>query len=276
VGLTLLALFAFAANSILTRMALGSGSIDAASFTFVRLASGASMLWLLTRSMPAEPTISGTKRVAGALALFAYAAPFSFAYLRIGAATGALVLFGVVQLTMVAYGLYRGERPSGPSFVGLGVAVMGLCFLTLPRAQRPDAWGLALMVVAGVAWGVYSLLGKKSRTPLASNARSFLWSVPLSLLLLLLESGSLSVSARGLLLALASGAVTSGLGYAVWYRALGGLRATQAAVVQLSVPVLAGIGAVLFLGETLAPRLLVAGVAILGGIALFLGAKRRH
>jgi drug/metabolite transporter (DMT)-like permease len=273
VGLTLLALLAFASNSILTRMALGPGSIDAASFTLVRLASGGAILWALTRATPAERGPSGFRHFAGPLALFAYAAPFSFAYLRIGAAVGALVLFGVVQLTMVACGLTRGERPSGTSLIGLAFAVLGLCWLTLPSAQRPDTVGLVLMIVAGVAWGAYSLLGKESRTPLASNARSFLLSVPLALVLLLLHPRSISLSPRGAVLALVSGAVTSGLGYAVWYRALAGLRATQAAVVQLSVPVLAGLGAVIFLGEALTSRLLMSGACILGGIALFLGAK---
>jgi drug/metabolite transporter (DMT)-like permease len=259
-------------------MALGARHIDAASFTCVRLASGAAVLWFLSRSR-SDPGLSRREQVATALALFFYAAPFSYAYLRIGAAVGALVLFGVVQFTMMGYGLYRGERPSPLSYCGLALALFGLCWLTLPRASRPDPLGLSLMVLAGVAWGVYSLLGKKSRAPLAANAKSFLLGVPLALLLVIAERRSLSLSpslgARGLVLAVVSGAVTSGLGYAVWYRALAGLTATRAAIVQLSVPVLAGLGAVLFLGESLTSRLVVSALAILGGIAVFLAAKPR-
>lgn len=270
--LTAIALLAFASNSILTRMALGARHIDAASFTCVRLVSGAAMLWLLSRSK-SDPGLSRRERVSTALALFFYAAPFSYAYLRIGAAVGALVLFGVVQLTMMGYGIYRGERPTPLSYCGLALALFGLSWLTLPRASRPDPLGLALMVVAGVAWGVYSLLGKKSRAPVAANAWSFLLCVPLALALVLAEHRTLSIGTRGLVLAIASGALTSGLGYAVWYRALAYLTATRAAIVQLSVPVIAGLGAVLFLGEALTSRLVVSALAILGGIALFLGAR---
>jgi drug/metabolite transporter (DMT)-like permease len=182
-------------------------------------------------------------------------------------------LFGVVQLTMMGYGIYRGERPTPLSYCGLALALFGLSWLTLPRASRPDPLGLALMVVAGVAWGVYSLLGKKSRAPVAANAWSFLLCVPLALALVLAEHRTLSLGTRGLVLAVASGALTSGLGYAVWYRALAYLTATRAAIVQLSVPVIAGLGAVLFLGEALTSRLVVSALAILGGIALFLGAR---
>jgi drug/metabolite transporter (DMT)-like permease len=274
-ALTALALTAFAANSILTRMALGARLIDAASFTSIRLAAGALVLAALVRVKAGGWTPLRGRGYAGPLALFAYAAPFSFAYLRIGAAVGALVLFGAVQLTMIGWGLAQGERPAPRTWVGLLLAVGGLGALTLPSAARPDLLGTALMVVAGIAWGAYSLQGKRAADPLAANARAFLWGVPLALALGALTVRSAAVSARGLALAATSGGVTSGLGYAVWYRALRGLTATRAAILQLSVPVIAAAGAVLLLGEHPSARLGVATAAILGGVALALSGRAR-
>ena len=273
-ALTLLALVAFASNSILTRMALAPRLIDAASFTVVRLASGALMLALIARFRSKGSVPPRRRGPWGALALFAYAAPFTYAYLRIGAAAGALVLFGVVQLTMVGWGIARGERPTARTWAGFALALGGLAALTLPAVGRPDPLGTALMVLAGVAWGVYSLLGKGEGDPVAANARSFLWSVPLAVLLAL-AARPLAASGWGLTAAVASGAVTSGLGYAIWYRALRGLSATQAAIVQLSVPVIAALAAVALLGEVLGLRLVLSGVAVLGGIALVLSARAR-
>jgi drug/metabolite transporter (DMT)-like permease len=269
VALTTLAMAAFASNSLLTRAALAPGRIDAASFTLVRLASGAAVLLAITRGRRAGAGL------AGPLALFAYAAPFSFAYLRIGAAVGALVLFGVVQVSMIGWGLRMGERPGARVSAGLALASSGLLVLLLPAATRPDALGLALMALAGAAWGAYSLLGRGLRDPIAANARSFALAVPLALAPLAagLAAGSLRASPAGLALAAASGGLTSGLGYAVWYPALSGLAASQAAVVQLSVPVLAAVGAVLLLGERVGPGLLVSGVLVLGGVGLALGAR---
>lgn len=273
--LTLLALFAFASNSLLTRLALGSHAIDASSFTLLRLASGAFVLAIVVRVQTG--TFAGVRgrSLVGPLALFGYAAPFSFAYLRIGAAVGALVLFGVVQLTMVGYGILRGERPSPLSWAGLLLASAGLAVLTVPSATRPDAWGLLLMVTAGVAWAAYSLAGRRSPDPVAANAWSFLASSLLGVLLALVMRPETLPSGRGVGLALVSGGVTSGLGYAIWYRALPRLSVTQAAVAQLSVPVLAGLGAALLLGERLSARLVLAGLLVLGGVALVLSARRR-
>jgi drug/metabolite transporter (DMT)-like permease len=275
ITLTLLALVAFASNSLLTRLALGSQQIDAASFTAIRLLSGAVVLALLARAQAGSWAPMRGRGAAGPLALFLYAAPFSFAYLRIGAAVGALVLFGVVQLTMIGYGVARGERPSPIAWAGLVMAATGLAILTVPSVARPDPLGVALMAVAGVAWGIYSLAGRASTNALATNARSFLWSSPLALALIALAPGASAASARGIVLGVVSGGVTSGLGYAIWYRALPKLTVTQAAVAQLSVPIIAALGAALVLGERLTPRLGVAGVAVLGGVALVLVSRAR-
>jgi drug/metabolite transporter (DMT)-like permease len=276
IALTLLALVAFASNSLLTRLALGSHQVDAATFTALRLASGAVMLAALVVAQSRTWTALRFAGVAGPVALFVYAAPFSFAYLRIGAAVGALVLFGVVQLTMIGYGIARGERPAPMMWIGLALAAGGLLVLTLPAVARPDPLGVALMTVAGVAWAVYTLVGRGTTDPLAANARSFVWSTPLAMLLVAITRGPVQATSRGVVLALISGAVTSGLGYAIWYRALPRLSVTQAAVAQLSVPVIAAIGAALALGETLTLRLVVSGVAVLAGVGLVLTARTRR
>ena len=282
VVLTLLALLSFAANSVLTRLALAGHTMDAATFTAVRLGAGALTLVALVRWRTAAwPELRG-RGLRGPIALFGYAAPFSFAYLRIGAAVGALVLFGSVQLTMISWGVARGERPTARTWVGLGLAASGLVWLMLPSAARPDPLGTLMMVVAGVSWGVYSLAGKRAADPIAANARNFVLALPLGLALALLTAagGDVHTSPRGLLLATLAGSLTSGLGYAIWYRALRGLAATQAAIVQLSVPVIAGVGAVVLMGEAANPRLLIGAIAVLGGTALALtagqnGAKAR-
>jgi drug/metabolite transporter (DMT)-like permease len=276
VALTLLALVAFASNSLLTRLALGAHECDAATFTALRLVSGAVVLVALVLAQARSLAKLRGGGVVGPLSLFAYAAPFSFAYLRIGAAVGALVLFGVVQLTMLAYGIARGERPSATAWAGIGLALGGFAFLTLPSASRPDPLGIALMAGAGVAWGVYTLAGRSRPDPLASNARSFLYASPLALLVLAASHGSISASTRGVVLALISGGITSGLGYAIWYRALPGLSVMQAAVAQLSVPVIAAVGAAVFLGERLGARFVLASTAVLGGVALVLSARARR
>jgi drug/metabolite transporter (DMT)-like permease len=282
--LTSLALIAFASKSLLTRLALGAGAMDAATFTTVRLVAGASVLAAIVRAQGHRPASSGPGRggggvggrgLVGPLALFAYAAPFTFAYLRIGAATGALILFGAVQITMIGAGIAAGERPRLRSWIGIAAAAAGLAWLMLPALRRPDPIGSALMVVAGCAWGVYSLAGKKATNALAANARSFAWAVPLAVALNLLAMSSVKVSARGLVLAAISGGVTSGVGYAIWYRALRGLTATQAGILQLSVPVIAAIGAVAVLGESVGPRLATAGAAVIGGLGLVLSDRAR-
>ena len=274
-----LALVGFAGNSLLCRLALADGAIDAASFTAVRLVSGALALFLIAGSWR-ETARSGS--VASAAVLFVYAAPFSYAYLRLGAALGALVLFGVVQATMIGWGLVRGERPSPSVWIGLCLALAGLVGLTAPGATSPDLAGVGAMAVAGVCWGVYSLHGRSSRSPLRTNAANFLLSAPLAGALLYgaHELAGLHGSPRGLLLAALSGAVTSGVGYSLWYAALPGLTATRAAVLQLTVPVLAAGGAVVLLGERVSLRLLLTGAAILGGVALSIrgssAARRSH
>jgi drug/metabolite transporter (DMT)-like permease len=270
VVLTAVAMGAFASNSILTRLALGGRHIDAASFTLVRLAAGAFTLAVVVRVGARVATPRRRAGLLGALALFAYVAPFSFAYLRIGAALGALVLFGTVQTTMIVWGVGRGERPGRATWLGLTLAIAGLTALTLPSASRPDLVGMTLMIAAGIAWGFYSLLGKTAGNPIEANARSFLWSLPLAVLLSAITLYQASATTRGIALAIVSGAVTSALGYAVWYRALRGLTATHAAVVQLSVPVIAALGAVVVLGETLSGRVVFSGMAVMGGVALAL------
>jgi drug/metabolite transporter (DMT)-like permease len=276
VALTTLALVAFAANSILNRMALAGHSIDAASFTAIRLASGALMLAALVRARAGDLRPLCGRDWRGPLALFVYAAPFSFAYLRLGAAVGALVLFGSVQLTMIGWALARGERPTPRVWLGLALAAGGLAALMLPAATRPDPAGAVLMITAGAAWGVYSLAGKRASDPLAANARAFLGAAPLGILLALGRAATgapAAIAARGAALAVVSGALTSALGYAIWYRALRGLSATQAAIVQLAVPVIAGLGAVALLGEHPSERLIVAAAAVLGGVALVLSRR---
>jgi drug/metabolite transporter (DMT)-like permease len=211
----------------------------------------------------------------GPLALFAYAAPFTFGYVRISAAAGALLAFGAVQLTMIGGGIVGGERPRPRTWLGLALAAGGLVWFNLPSAGRPDPLGSALMVVAGCAWGAYSLLGRRAADALAANARSFVWSVPLALLLDAAVGRAAAVSSRGVVLAIVSGAVTSAVGYVIWYRALRRLTATEAAILQLSVPVIAALGAVAFLHERLNARLLVAGLVVLGGLGLALVERRR-
>ena len=275
VALTLVALIAFASNSLLTRLALGSREIDAATFTALRLGAGAAVLVLLVRARARTWAPLRGRGALGPLALLAYAAPFSFAYLRIGAAVGALVLFGVVQLTMIGYGLIRGERPAPLAWAGVVLAVGGLATLTVPSATRPDPLGLGLMTIAGVAWAIYTLAGRTTPDPLAANARGFLWSSLPAILAVCLLRASVVASGRGIALALVSGGVTSGLGYAIWYRALPRLSITQAAVAQLSVPVIAAVGAAGFLNERLSARLAVATVAVLSGVGLVLAARSR-
>jgi len=268
-----LALAAFASNSILTRLALGAHQIDAATFSSIRLCAGALALTAVARARTGTWKSLRAPGMSGALVLLIYALPFAFAYLRIGAAVGALVLFGVVQLTMIGYGVARGERPTSVAWCGILLATAGLAALTIPSAARPDSRGLMLMAIAGIAWAVYSLLGKGASDPVAANARSFLWSCPLALLANLWWRGSFTATPRGVALAVVCGAVTSGLGYAVWYRALAGLKITQAAVAQLSVPVIAAFGAVLFLNERLSVRLALCSVAILGGVGCALAGR---
>jgi len=271
--LTLLAMLAFAGNSLLCRVALRDTPIDAASFTSMRLCSGALTLWLLVRFTrgPGATARAGDWR--SALALFVYAAGFSWAYLQLSAGLGALLLFGAVQATMIGYGLVRGERFVARQTAGLLLALAGLVGLLLPGAAAPAPGAALLMLAAGAAWGVYSLRGRSGGDPLRVTAGNFARSVPFTLLLSAVLYAQAEPAPAGLAYAVASGALASGVGYAVWYAALPTLKASTAATVQLSVPVIAALGGVAFLGETLTVRLLVAGVAILGGIALVIRAR---
>ena len=266
---------AFAANSVLNRLALQTTPLDAATFTAVRLGSGALMLGLVAWARHRPVFTAGSWP--SAAALFVYAAAFSFAYTVLRAGTGALLLFGVVQLTMVGYGVWRGERFSGVQTLGLMAALGGLVYLVLPGLSAPPLGPALLMALAGAAWGVYSLRGRGSRDPAAVSAGNFVRTVPLAaalvLLVLLLPGTNLRVDGLGAVYAVLSGALTSGLGYLVWYAALPSLKATSAATVQLSVPVLAALGGVLLLGEPITLRLAVASLLILGGIALILRAR---
>lgn len=269
--LTGLAMIAFAANSLLCRQALDADAIDASSFTALRLTSGALMLWVLVRRFSNMPRLR-RKPWASAM-LFLYAAAFSFAYLQLEAGAGALILFGAVQLTMVTAGLRAGEPFSPLAWLGLGLSLGGLAYLVSPGLAAPPLGGAALMASAGVAWGLYSLSGRGTADPLQATAANFAGTVPLALLLCLLFVGALHLTPRGALLAVASGALASSLGYVIWFEALRGLTASTAASVQLSVPVLAACGGVIWLGEPLTLRLVLASVLVLGGITLVLREK---
>jgi drug/metabolite transporter (DMT)-like permease len=268
--LTALALTAFAANSLLCRLALRDGSIDAASFTSIRLVSGAAALLLILLAQRERP--AGSWRSAAALLL--YALPFALAYRRLDAGTGALVLFGAVQATMIVAGLRKGERLLPAQIAGLVAALGGLALLARPGLRAPSPEGLLLMALAGVAWGIYSLRGRVGGRPVAATAGNFLRAAPLGLLAGGVMWSSMHVSPRGALLAIVSGAVTSGVGYVVWYAALRGLSASRAAIVQLAVPALAALGGVLLLGETITGRLVGSAVLILGGVALAMRARQ--
>lgn len=262
---------AFAGNSILCRAAFNHSNIDAASFTSIRLISGSLMLFVLARSRC--PSYTGVGNWMSAFMLFLYAAGFSYAYVKLSASTGALVLFGAVQATMIGYGVWRGERINKLQLIGLVVAFGGLFVLLLPGLSSPSLLGSVMMLLAGSAWGVYSLRGKGMGDPICVTAGNFCRSIPLAVILSLMMLKSSSLDNAGFWYAATSGALTSGVGYVIWYAALPALMATTAATVQLCVPVLTALGGVVFLGETVTLRLAVASVAILGGIALVILGK---
>jgi drug/metabolite transporter (DMT)-like permease len=281
-------MIAFASNSLLCRAALKQTRIDAASFTFVRIFSGAATLWVVVearrrftgdRQDAATTQRSQTAWVepgnwTSALALFVYAAFFSFAYNTLSAGTGALLLFGAVQATMILWGLHKGERLDAIQVVGFVVAVTGLVVLISPGLTAPPLFGSILMVGAGVAWGIYSLRGKANRDPVASTAGNFLRAVPFAAAVSIILLSQVRIDRAGIFYAIVSGALTSGLGYVIWYSALSGLKATSAATVQLSVPVLAAAGGILLLGEPITLRYVLASLAVLGGIFLVIIEKR--
>ena len=265
---------AFAANSLLCRLALAQPRIDPGSFGSIRLVSGALVLALIVRMRAGSDAPSRSDWLAATM-LFAYVALFSFAYLSLSAGTGALILFGAVQLTMLGAGLRAGERFAPAAWAGLVAAVAGLVYLVSPGVSAPAPLGATSMALAGAAWGVYSLRGRGIADPLAATASNFARAVPLALALSVLTAGTVHADGPGVALAVASGALSSGIGYVIWYAALRGLTAMRAATVQLSVPPIAAIGGALMLAEPLTPRLVLASAAILGGIAVVLATRAR-
>ena len=264
--LTLLAMIAFASNSLLCRLALRQTPIDAASFTLIRLLSGVIALWLIVITRKAGRITAGNW--SSALALFVYAAAFSFAYITLPAGTGALLLFGTVQATMIFWGFRKGERLAARQWFGLAIAIGGLVALVFPGLSAPPIGGTLLMTGAGIAWGIYSLRGKDGGDPTSVTAGNFWRSAVFAAVLSMALLRWTNLDPAGIRYAIVSGAIASGVGYVIWYCALPGLKATTAATVQLSVPMLAAIGGTLFLSESITLRLLVASLLILGGIAL--------
>lgn len=278
--MTLLAMTAFAANSVLCRLALEQTRIDAAGFTAIRLASGAFVLWVMVmlRSDISTRAMIGEGSWLSACALLAYAVGFSFAYVNLTTGTGALLLFGAVQVTMIGHGLRQGEYLRIQQWLGLSLACAGLVVLFLPGVSRPPLGSALLMLGAGVAWGVYSLRGKGAGSPLQATAGNFMRAAPVALLLATFLHREITLDWSGIGYAVASGGVASGIGYAVWYSVLPSLKAATAATVQLAVPVIAALAGTLLLAEPLTLRLLLAAVAVLGGIAMVVlqGAARPH
>lgn len=273
VFLTVLTMIAFAGNSLLCRVALKHTNLDAASFTAIRLISGAIVLWVIARVFRASR--AGNGNWLSGLALFAYAACFSFAYVSLPAGTGALLLFGAVQATMIGYGVWAGERLRGVQIIGMVLALAGLVGLLLPGLSAPPLAGSTLMLAAGVAWGIYSLRGRGTGDPTKVTAGNFLFSVPFAVALSIVSIDGVKLDSLGVWYAVAAGAAASGIGYAIWYSVLPSLKAASAATIQLSVPVIAAFGGIVFLGEAMTGRLMLASIAILGGVALVFLEKQR-
>jgi len=272
-ALTTLTMIAFAGNSLLCRMALKETAIDAATFTSVRLLSGAIMLWLLMRWQRQAALAHGNWR--SATALFIYAVALSFAYRSIDTGAGALMLFGAVQATMLIAGFVGGERMTAMQSAGFVAAMVGLVILVSPGVETPSVLDSILMLASGIAWGVYSMFGRGQPNPAAATAGNFLRAAPLTVALSLLALPWLRLDGQGVMYAMLSGAVTSALGYVLWYRVLQHMRAMTASTVQLSAPVLAAIAGILLLGENITHDLLIASVLILGGILLVLRFGKR-
>jgi len=266
--LTTLAMIAFASNSLLNRFALGRDAIDPVSYTTIRLTSGAVMLFIIASLQRKKDRAKLRGSWISAAFLFLYAITFSFAYLSLTAGTGALILFGSVQVTMIVVALRSGERPYVLEWIGLFLALGGLVHLVFPGLTAPSPIGSMLMIIAGISWGFYTIRGRASQNPLATTAGNFVYAVPMVLVALLVSFKTISIASIGVLYAVLSGALASGVGYVIWYAALRGLTTTRAAMVQLSVPVIAAWSGVVLLAENVSPRLVIAGILILGGIAL--------
>ena len=271
---TVFALFAFAANSVFCRLALGDEAIDATSFTSVRLFSGIIVLFILMQftSHVSQPQSSLKANAKGswlaAIMLFTYAVTLSFGYISLDTGTGALILFGAVQITMILFNVISGSRLHYSEWLGLTCAFIGFVYLILPSITTPSLTGFILMSVSGMAWAFYTLLGRKSKHALSDTAFNFLRTSPFILILVLLSFNNLHISSNGFLLAVLSGAIASGIGYFVWYIALSGLSVTQAAVLQLFVPIIAALGGVIFTSESITLRLIESSILVLGGILL--------
>lgn len=257
-------------NSVLCRLALGQRAIDAASFSTIRLCSGAVMLLLITALSKRKKSFSARGNWISATLLFLYAISFSLAYINLSAGTGALILFGSVQATMIVVALLSGERPHALEWVGLFLALLGLVYLVSPGLKAPALSSSALMTIAGISWGFYSLRGRGAQDPLIDTTNNFVRALPFAIAVSLIMLGYLHISARGAVFAVLSGAFASGVGYVIWYTALRGLSATRAATVQLAVPVLAAIGGVILLSEDISLRLLLSAIMVLGGVGLAL------
>jgi len=270
--LTGLALIAFAANSVLCRLALGNEAIDAASFTVIRLLSGSIVLLIIistTRWNSRNTTRTSTKGSwTSSFMLFIYATAFSYAYISLDTGTGALILFGSVQITMILLSYISGTRLHITEWTGVVIAFAGFIYLILPGVSTPSVIGFMLMTVAGIAWGIYTLKGRSSNSPLNDTAYNFFRTTPLVVLLAISSINNINYSTEGIVLALLSGGITSGIGYTIWYIALGGLSSTQAAVLQLSVPVIAALGGIIFVSETITFRLAISAAMVLGGILI--------
>lgn len=274
-GLVSLAMVAFAANSVLARLALGSGEAEPLSYTGLRLLSGAAALYLLLLLRNRRPAaIAGSWQAAAALAT--YALFFSVAYLLLGAATGALILFASVQIGIIGWAVLQGDRPGLLEWGGMALALVGLAYLVSPGLVAPDPLGAALMAIAGLAWAGYTLLGRGSTAPLADTAGNFLRTAPLAALIVAIGLVARPLSPVAATYAVASGVVASGLGYAIWYAALPQLTRVRAGIVQLTVPVIAALGGILFIAEPLSWRLAISSAAILGGVAIALVASERR
>ena len=275
--LTALTMTAFAANSVLARLALGDGAMDPASYTLIRILAGALMLvGLVGLGTRGRGRMRSAGSLASALALFGYAAGFSYAYVALETGIGALILFACVQATMIGWAVRRGDRPLPLEWLGLIAAFAAFVWLVSPGLAAPDPLGAALMAGAGIAWGIYSLRGRGVGDPLAGTAGAFVLAALLGVGLALIGLAGLAASPFGVLMAVASGALASGLGYALWYRVLGSLTATQAGIVQLTVPVIAALGGIAFLGEPLTLRFALASTAILGGVAVAIVARGKR
>jgi drug/metabolite transporter (DMT)-like permease len=283
ISLTFIALLAFAGNSVLCRLALNDDVIDAASFTSIRLSSGIIFLLLLVIIKNRQSTDLQSidlKKIdlkvgswLSSLFLFVYALAFSYAYLTLDTGTGALILFGSVQVTMIVFGLIKGKRLIWLEWLGLFISFMGLIVLLMPGASAPSLIGFLLMALSGIAWGFYTLAGQSSKDSLNETANNFLRTLPFIILLTLFTFDQVQLSKQGILLAVTSGAITSGLGYAIWYSALKELTITHAAIIQLTVPIIATFGGVIFSNEVISIRLISSSILVLGGVLLVISGK---